>query len=660
MVYFVCPNCKITYSIKDYDVDKFCKKCDTYLQKKVDIKKGAWKQLFPYRPYPQQIDFMNDIEKVVSAGGVLIAEACNGFGKTASCISSLLAMRKKIVYATRTHEQVYQVLTELKKINKKSRRNYKAVNLASRIHLCINPECKGLPQNEIQEMCHAFRKNDDCDFESYIEDVPGSLPSVLDRETLILEGQRRNVCPYYLSRLLSKKCDVTVTPYPYVFNPMIRFSTGLDLENKVLILDEGHNIDQIGQEILSDTLSERGLAAAVEEIKLIGKTSRHLDRLETFLHEQKNEKPTIVDPRVLKSDLETTMNLDLNEFIDIHSSYVDVIKAKKLQAGNPPVSFLNGVIRFLELIQDSEKSKYIGIYTRNYYGANIIEYRCLDPRLAIKPVIDMSESVLIMSGTITPIDLFAEIIGQTDSTQKVYPSIQDPRNVRMVIEKGVSTIYRERTIDMITRIGNVLSKEIKEVKKGTLIFFTQRAFMNTCLDIWIKKGIIKSHGRRLSLAGKTLYREGRDAKQNRGVVKHYKSVANSLGGAILCCVFRGRNSEGSNFPDDEARAIILVGVPYANYGDPVVRAQIGYYNKQKRGLGHKWYKMDAFRAANQSIGRGIRGREDWCHYWLMDWRYAENQNMLSKWALGEGPEIKNSFNNKHEIENNFFGNLNID
>lgn len=660
MVSIVCPNCQSTYSIKEYVVDKFCKKCGTHLQKKADIKKGAWKQLFPYQPYPQQIDFMNDIEKVASTGGVLIAEACNGFGKTASCISSLLAMRKKIIYATRTHEQVYQVLTELKTINKKSGRDYKAVNLASRIHLCINPDCKGLPQNEIQEMCHVFRKNDDCTFESYLEVIPGSLPSVLDRETLILEGQKRNLCPYYLSRFFSKKCDVTVTPYPYVFNPMIRLSTGLDLENKVLILDEGHNIDQIGQDILSDTLSERGLAAALEEIKLIGKTSKHLESLETFLHEQKNEKPIIIDPRVLQSNLETIMDTDLNKFIDIHIPFVEVIKTKKLQAGNPPVSFLNGIIKFLELIQNSEKSKYIGIYTRNYYGANIIEYRCLDPRLAIKPVIDLAESVLIMSGTITPIDLFAEIIGQTDSTQKVYPSIQDTRNVRMVIETGVSTIFRERTIDMITRIGNILAEEIMEVKKGTLVFFTQRAFMNKCLDTWLKKGIIKSGGRSLYLADKTLYREGRDAKQNREVVKRYKKEAKSLRGAILCCVFRGRNSEGSNFPDDEARAIILIGVPYANYGDPVVRAQISYFNKQKRGLGHKWYKMDAFRAANQSIGRGIRSIEDWCHYWLMDWRYAENQDMLSKWALGDGPEIKNSYYNKHDIKNDFFYYLNQD
>jgi Rad3-related DNA helicase len=54
--------------------------------------------------------------------------------------------------------------------------------------------------------------------------------------------------------------------------------------------------------------------------------------------------------------------------------------------------------------------------------------------------------------------------------------------------------------------------------------------------------------------------------------------------------------------------------------------------------------MDAFRAANQSLGRGIRGRDDWCHYWLLDRRYSEHKNLISKWAIGENPVIRKSSN----------------
>ena len=50
--------------------------------------------------------------------------------------------------------------------------------------------------------------------------------------------------------------------------------------------------------------------------------------------------------------------------------------------------------------------------------------------------------------------------------------------------------------------------------------------------------------------------------------------------------------------------------------------------------------MAAFRAANQSLGRGIRGRDDWCRYWLLDRRYAENLGLVSRWAQGDGAEVR--------------------
>src|SRR5512139_4243802 len=77
----------------------------------------GWRGLFPYNAYPQQVDFMNDVEQTLSSGGILIAEACNGFGKTVSTLSALFPIGKPITYATRTHEQVRQVLAEVEKIN---------------------------------------------------------------------------------------------------------------------------------------------------------------------------------------------------------------------------------------------------------------------------------------------------------------------------------------------------------------------------------------------------------------------------------------------------------------------------------------------------------------------------------------------------------------
>ena len=75
-----CPQCSRVYSIDECEEDRFCRDCDTLL--KINIKKSVhWRDLFPYDPYPVQVDFMEDVQKTVVEGGVLVAEACNGFGK---------------------------------------------------------------------------------------------------------------------------------------------------------------------------------------------------------------------------------------------------------------------------------------------------------------------------------------------------------------------------------------------------------------------------------------------------------------------------------------------------------------------------------------------------------------------------------------------------
>jgi Rad3-related DNA helicase len=236
-------------------------------------------------------------------------------------------------------------------------------------------------------------------------------------------------------------------------------------------------------------------------------------------------------------------------------------------------------------------------------------------------------------------NLFAEVVGLDRAKKKTYPAIQDPENIQLLIDSKLTTTFRERTPKMISDIGRRIALELTNVKSGALIFFPQRGFMDRCLDSWGVEGIVEALRGALYLGGKKLFVEGKTATSNRKLISRYKREAVSPGGAVLCAVFRGRNSEGSNFPGEQARGILLVGIPYANYGDPLVKAQIGYYNKRGDHLGHRWYTMDAFRAANQALGRGIRGINDWCHYWLLDRRYIDKISLISPWALGKGPEI---------------------
>lgn len=63
------------------------------------------------------------------------------------------------------------------------------------------------------------------------------------------------ICGYFASRNLIEEADVIVTPYQSILSESARESLGIDLNNKILVFDEAHNIMETICSINSVTLS---------------------------------------------------------------------------------------------------------------------------------------------------------------------------------------------------------------------------------------------------------------------------------------------------------------------------------------------------------------------------------------------------------------------
>lgn len=88
-------------------------------------------------------------------------------------------------------------------------------------------------------------------------------------------------------------------------------------------------------------------------------------------------------------------------------------------------------------------------------------------------------------------------------------------------------------------------------------------------------------------------------------------------GAILFAVVGAKLSEGLNFSDDLARAVVVIGLPFANKNSPELQERMRYANQTEsrsgvkrhaggKDAGTEMYENMCMNAVNQSIGEHVQ------------------------------------------------------
>ena len=235
---------------------------------------------FPYDTiYPEQLSYIKSLLKSLQKPGVILIEMPSGAGKTISLLSCtvsfLIYSRKfnkqhKIVYCSRTLQEIDKVLDELKKlilyIQKYIEFDFLGFGLSKRENLCINPAAK---EGNVELICRKMINKLDnlkCDFyENRNFEIPGGVYTFNEIKAL---GKKNNFCPYFTIREAILKCDCIVYPYNYIIDPSIYTIISEKFQDDcIVIFDEAHNIDSHCIESLSLEINRNLLEAATKVLK---------------------------------------------------------------------------------------------------------------------------------------------------------------------------------------------------------------------------------------------------------------------------------------------------------------------------------------------------------------------------------------------------------
>lgn len=116
---------------------------------------------------------------------------------------------------------------------------------------------------------------------------------------------------------------------------------------------------------------------------------------------------------------------------------------------------------------------------------------------------------------------------------------------------------------------------------------------------------------------KTIFQEPRSSGELEASIEEYQQTIAGGCGALYMAVCRGKVSEGINFSDANARAVVLIGIPFPAFKDARVVAK-KEFNDANRGRllsGAAWYQLQGFRAMNQVRGQSPLGPLGACACW---------------------------------------------
>ncbi len=472
-------------------------------------------------------------------------------------------------------------------------------------------------------------------------------------------GDHYGGCPYYASRALAGSAQLIICPVNYVLDPHERSRLGIRMHETIFVIDEGHQIETTARDAGSVVLMPDVVRLHQGSLTEIGLTDlgNHYERLADWLEfEAPKAQTTKKNPSVALTSLDINgllaavfeldpLSPDFNEQMDARLVDMAVHMRQLHELSEAPAtasatttgaaemtrslwilwSQLGGTAAHREDYcvavrrEEIPKGKFTAISHR-------LTCDLLNPAVVTQALAG-ARSVIITSGTLSPLDAFAAELGIPFPVVHVADHIiQDEQLAVFATGVGVAggelvgTFQFNTTLPYQTEVGATLLRIAESVPNGMLVFMPSYSVIDSFMTA------ITMNGTYMELAkAKTIYVEARKTADFKIMLAAYRAAATGPKGAIMFAPYNGKASEGVDFKDDEARVVVCVGIPFPPVTDPTVVAKRAYNDRKSyegpHQTGEAWYTTQSARSVNQAVGRVIRHKDDYGAIVLLDKRY---------------------------------------
>jgi DNA excision repair protein ERCC-2 len=518
---------------------------------------------------------------------------------------------------------------------------------------------------EEQNTCEYYYNNlvgDNDDFYSWLYD------DVRTPDDIYEFAEEQQLCGYELLKDGMEGVDLVVCNYHHLLDPMIReqFFRWLDRdpEDVIAIFDEAHNVEDTAREHAARTLTENTLDSALDELQdsddvrsepAYNVISAFRAALEETYEDAfgfgdreavgENWEDVSISNDDRRDDLtlnflqqytgkgiDTELDLTVHLGRDLDEEYEEAYKNGETTTRQECQTL--HAAKFIQSFMD--ESTELGQYpvvsvrrdeaTDEVYGRAEL-YTCI-PREVTADLFSEVYATVLMSATLRPFDVIGDVLGLEDPASLAY-GLQFPEENRRTFTVETPALFSSERGDPDTQqaIADVLRDAVDFTAGNTLLFFPSYAEAERYYDR-LDREFVGSDA--------TLY-----ADEPGTSVEELRQQFVADDNAALFTSLWGTLAEGVSFDGDDARTVVVVGVPYPHLDDRMEAVQEAYdrafADRSGRDSGWEYaVEIPTIRKTRQALGRVIRAPEDFGVRVLVDKRYTEaGAKEMGKYSVRE-------------------------